>query len=529
MNTIVNKNLSRIIPLLTICLTALFSVLYATGWTSWSGAASFCAVAVSLIIGLFRPQASFWCMIAFLPLEMLNILPESAPFHLRFYQLFAVSAALGYSVQFVRGKVTYKAVRFVWQDAALFVFAACSVAGAIFSGESEAIRLSIIVMSFLLVYGISRLFVRSLEDIELAAIHFFGAFFITVMVGIWQNWAFMHGGNHGELMPGRPNGVFPEADWFGIYMTLGIALALAFLLFVFEQTGYGRRRILQALTLHEIIFFGSMGLILSVARSAWLGAVVAFGLFFSAVFFRYGVRRWFGSISFSARRVATVVFAFLFAVSFVKVLHLTPFHLSNRLESSGTGLQKITVSCEHAVQLPDAISSLEDLEIYDCRHIPIEQITSEMQSGHFVFEVDRPDPNVSVRFRLWEESVRVIWERPWFGSGWGEIGRRLGADENGHIFNASNIFLEVWIGSGVFGFVAFCSVILSVGVAGIRLALRKETRVAGAGILVVAAAVIVPNVFNSGHLVGFFWVWMGISVAATRIFLEGDTAFRNRS
>lgn len=529
MKNSVNIRVRRAAPLLTATATLLFSVLYASGWTSWNDAANVFLVAVFLGAGVYRPKGMFWGMIAFLPLELLNIFPESFPFQVRLYQLSAVSAGIGYVVQLLRKEPGYTFFRVRWQDGALFVFGIFGIVSAFVSGELEAMKLSVIIVSFIYIYGVVRLFVRSEKDIEMAAVYFFGSFFVTALLGIWQNWMFMHGGVHGEFMPGRPNALFSEADWFGMYMALGISFAFALLLSVFEQTGYSRRRILQALTLHESIFFGFVALILSVARSAWLGAVAAFAVFSGAVIFRYGVQQLFGTLSFSAKRIATAVFVFLVAAGFVVGLKLTPFNVFDRLESSGTGLQTITVSCEQPVQLPEVIDRTEDLETYRCRHIPIEQIVSEVQAERIVTEVKRPDPNVAIRSKLWKESFRIIGDSPWIGSGWGEVGRRLGTDENGHRFNASNIFLEAWIGSGAIGFLAFISIIISLGIFGARCAMRSETRVIGAGMLIVMAAIIVPNLFNSGHLIGFFWVWLGVSIAVTDMFSEKSRTLKRIS
>jgi hypothetical protein len=325
-------------------------------------------------------------------------------------------------------------------------------------------------------------------------------------------------------MVGRPNATFSEADWLGLFtiFALGAGLAiLTFLLDVFSESERERGGIISSwryssqvslvgltLTLTFVV------LLLSVARSAWLGAVVLTEVFFIGILLSFGIKRirlvWKKAANFAL----VVAIAFFLACIIVKVFDLSPFQFWNRIQSTGSGLQKITVSCYSAdTILPKKIGTLTELEQNGCRHIRLEDIVSERQAGRFIQEVFRPDPNVSIRQEIYGRVWRVIAEHPLLGIGWGSSAVFLGTDEQGTGLNASNMFLEVWLGSGLVGLIAFVAwwvLIMYGAVWGYRQSQNGVEWAFALCMCSVMTGVTVFNLFNSGVLLGFFFILLSL-------------------
>jgi hypothetical protein len=206
--------------------------------------------------------------------------------------------------------------------------------------------------------------------------------------------------------------------------------------------------------------------------------------------------------------------ALAIAIAAVYVFHLTDFQLFNRAKSTGTGLQKITISCGKEIDLPQNITDTAELKRYGCRHIDLEEIESEKAAKNYVREIYRNDPNVDIRSRIYQKSWQEIKKHPILGIGWGSIGPILGQDERGASLNASNIFLEIWLGAGLVGLLAFISILLYIlfrAIAGYYQAQSTEQKAASIFIISSWFGLIVFNLFNAGIFLAFFWVWLGIS------------------
>ena len=137
----------------------------------------------------------------------------------------------------------------------------------------------------------------------------------------------------------------------------------------------------------------------------------------------------------------------------------------------------------------------------------------------------------------------VIYQKSWeeikkyliLGVGYGSITQFLGADQRGAGLNESNIFLQIWAGSGIFGLIAFIVLIGYFFVYSFRRVspicpLRldrieaspmnkiigcpvvKDDFEKAVNVFVVLgiAALIIPNLFNAGMLMGIMWLAMSI-------------------
>jgi hypothetical protein len=198
------------------------------------------------------------------------------------------------------------------------------------------------------------------------------------------------------------------------------------------------------------------------------------------------------------------------------VFHLTPFDIVDRGESVSSGLQKITVSClSPDTVLPRILHTGDELASNGCRHILLEEIAEEERSGYSVQEVYRPDPNITIRKHIYAQSFGLIKQYPLTGIGFGNVSHFLGIDGNGRGLNASNVFLEVWIGAGLLGFTLFLifwfsfPIVLLKHIA--RITQPKDSVVA-MSLFAAWVALSVFNAFNSGLLLGSLWIFFAMLV-----------------
>ena len=166
---------------------------------------------------------------------------------------------------------------------------------------------------------------------------------VTLFV-FYQMLAARNGWSDFQVMAGRANGTFTEPDWLGIYLAL--SLAIIFWLKLYSKEGDSKLmaarvswHFFYSSVTNILIFLTFLTLILTVARSAWLGAVaVGIGYLFLSLLTREG---W---LKVAKRGLSVIVLATLaFGLAFGA--GLSGFHFGNRVASSVSGMQKITVSC----------------------------------------------------------------------------------------------------------------------------------------------------------------------------------------
>jgi O-antigen ligase len=481
-------------------------------------------VGVSLImlaigVGVFRPLFALLLAAGMIGMETVSIVPESVGLTVRPYQVLLFSAFLGWCVQRFRRQDRRDAFfHFSLADGGVALVVLGGFVSSMFSEYvAQSFRISVIVFSFALLYFIIRLLVRSSRDFQkVVAAFLFGAFFSSIFA-IVQNISFLRNwGLWDAVMPGRPNAFFSEADWLGLF--LAVALIVAWSLYVFAYCGVfqekykmrsserGMKKRDFLLGVFSVVVLSAF--IIAVSRSAWLAFLGGFLAMFVSVFFGVGISAW--------KRFVLPVISVGIATILVIAVPLTNFELLNRAQSSVSGLQEITVSCFEEVYLPNRIEAITDLESYGCRHIDLEEISDELAVGHFVSNVLRDDPNVNERKRVWNIAVSTIAKHPLFGVGWGGIAPILGTDPRGVDLNASNLFLSMWLGSGIMGVVGMLMVVIWLTVHSIRMFVSRRNSAFFVGVTTLASLAVfgIYNSFNSSELLGIAWLWLAVSVSA---------------
>jgi hypothetical protein len=492
---------------------------------------------IGLILALYRPGWGFLFFIGTIALENINVAPVDFPISIRPYQFFGAVTIAAVAIRYFSGRLSFKLIKLKWFNYLLVIFAIASFTASYFSIEKGlAFKQSVILVSFVFLYFLVRNYVQTLEDLKKIIPIFLSSSVIVIFYGIWQNVRFAHNLNSFEVMPGRPNATFTEADWLGIYLVFLIACIYTMiyyfsnkdsadkkpLIFNFQFSIFNKFLISKFqifnLFLYLSLITSYVLLILTVSRSAWLGAAIITIIFLKIILTKLSWHpkdwQWKQFINQSVF-LAIALFAAFF---FVYIFHLTNFQLFNRVQSTGSGLQKITISCSLGSStsklLPlKTIKDVSELKIYDCRHINLEDIEKEKAAGMNVYEVYRQDPNVNIRKEIYQKSWNEIKKHPVMGIGWGSIGKILGTDEHGTSLNSSNIILEVWLGSGVVGLLAFVVFLGYILVSCLKNLFKKENGSIILNVFIILAfwAILVPNLFNAGMLLGILWLFFALS------------------
>lgn len=467
----------------------------------------------------YRPGWIFLLLVLSLPLEAANLAPSSLGFDLRPYQLLEISLFLGLLIRFFSKRALPELPKLELPDALLLLIPIGSLPALVNApSTASSFKLSLVLFSLYGLYLLGRIYMRSLDDIRKVLPFVLVPGAIVLCYALFQNIRFLSGFEPFQAMPGRPDGGFPEPDWLGAYLIFLGAVFFSIFTGVFRGRFPGNR------SGYLLAFFSRVAsfillfvvLLMTVARSAWLGAfvsgVVSVGLF---AFMRRDAR-------IAGAYAGSILVAFIFAIALVVLVPLTRFDLLGRTMSTA-GLQEVTVSCHTGsalpAELPERISDVSELGSYDCRHIDLEDIGSEQASGNTIATVLRPDPSIGIRKDIYGTSMGEIGRHPVLGIGWGSISGILGTDDRGAGLNASDVFLEVWLGSGmlgIIGLVGFFAVVLARAARAFRASGPGARFPEGAFpifVLSVVSGLVIFNLFNSGMLLGFFWVLLAVAVS----------------
>lgn len=490
------------------------------------------------LIALYRSGFVFALLIGMLPLETVDLAPVEWGIHIRPYQFLAILLFGAILVRFAMQRIKWPFFSVTFFDIVLWVFLLIPCLMLPFLPSefaSIALKQGIILGSFGLLYFLGRVFLKKESDIRIALLFFLSSIFVILCYSFWQGIRFKVGLPSFEVMSGRPNGTLPEADFLGGLLALIISGMIPFgLSFFFRGAVSMAKKIVFALFLFSL----SLILILSVARSGWLGLTIGMMVGTILSLFHHGVLKalrnldmgFFWKIVFGKLFVGVPILVAFFVVI---VFHLTAFDVFDRGKSVSSGLQKITVSCDRSdVVLPEILSPLDELTRSGCRHILLEEREKEVASGHIVREVYRLDPNISTRKHIYAESWKLIREYPITGIGFGNVSHFLGTDGNGRGLNASNVFLEVWIGTGLLGFIVFLVFWFSFPIAFLWRILRasdERSTVMEISLLSAWVATTVFNLFNSGLLLGSLWVFFAVLVWSVTSFGSKASKSEGRS
>lgn len=493
-----------------------------------------------LLLGLaiYRPGWAFLFFIGSLALENINVAPKGFGISIRPYQLLGFVTIISLFIGFFTKRFAFSFPKWKWQDGLILIFLIAgfiSALGALHKGV--ALKQSAIIASFGMLYFLVRIYIQSLSDLKKILPFFFSSAIIVCFYGIWQSLRFMQGFDSFEVMLGRPNGTFAEADWYGIYLVFVLASLYGLIYYLSKKLSVNIHQSLEQLTknmklmtddrLLMTIYYKRLALLyagivllitslmLTVSRSAWLGVGFVFFVFLIIILtdgkWRISTWKWKKMLG----QFICIAVSALASLFLIWMFHLTNFQLGSRAVSTG-GLQKITISCardQNLILPPQKINNLEELPQYGCFHIKLEDITKEKEQGNIILEVYRPDPNVNIRREIYRKTITELKVNPFLGIGWGNIGYILGNDERGTGLNSSNIFLETWLGAGIVGFISLTVLLGYIFMLSFLNFMKERKMISMAFLLLAWVGFVTPNLFNAGIFLGFFWVYLAIAIS----------------
>lgn len=502
---------------------------------------------ILLMLALYRPGWMFLIFVGTIPLENINLASANLAITIRPYQFFGVLIIMAIIVRLLLRRSNFVLAKLKWPDYLVILITLSgflSLMGA--QNKLLSLKLAIIFTSFVMLYFLTRNYVQNIQDIKKILPFFLSSAIMVVLYGIWQNIIFLRGLVSFETMPGRPNATFTEADWLGIFLVLILAMVYALifyfykermreklkageeiknyansssfqipLLFPFFQRGRRKKKLLVTgcWLLVALIY---ILLILTVSRSAWLSAliitIIFIGVFLSDL--RKSNWKWKATFYLKLKILASLILS----VAIIYVFHLTNFQLFNRVQSTGSGLQEITVACKneqgaHQLRQLQYLKQVEQLEHFGCRHINLEDIKNEKVAGNIVMTVYRPDPNVAIRGQIYQRSWQEIKNHSILGIGWGSMRAIFGQNKYGHSFNSSNIFLQTWLGSGIVGLLSLLILLFYLLYKAIKsYYFAEELPVKSWNLFIILSwfGIVTANLFNAGIFLGFFWIWLGM-------------------
>ncbi|EKE20176.1 MAG: hypothetical protein ACD_8C00046G0001 [uncultured bacterium] len=529
------KNAIKTYLILANVILACFAIWFANvGFLPFKNAGDFgFFVVLCALLALYRPGWAFTLFIGSLALENINLAPVAFGVQIRPFQLLLTVLILALLGRYLTKKMPAPKGEFwpkwTWIDLLPVLFVVGGFVSALASvNKGMSFKQAIVAASFVGIYFLTRIFVQSFEDLKRIAPFFLSTGVVVCLYAIWQNLAFSYGWNSFEVMPGRPNGTFVEADWLGVYIVFLLAIVLSMFHLLRKKSSIMSCQSSSCVFLYVFLFLIFITLFLTVSRSAWIGAVIViFGYLKLALFYGKSdsqkvAGKFWGNFWILMKQkwnwigwlleFGKIFLIVLVAVGFIYIFKLTSFQLGQRAQSTG-GLQKITISCEIGKSAPEKIAKIEELEAYSCKYINLEDIDREMLSGRVIQEVSRPDPNVGIRASIYRVVFEQIKSHPVLGTGWGSISEILGNDSRGAGLNASNLFLEVWLGSGLIGFLSLVILFGYIFVFSIFSFVKsKGENFDLVFVMLGLFAIIIPNLFNSGIFLGFVWVFLGVAV-----------------
>jgi hypothetical protein len=499
-----------------------------------------------LALAIFRPGWAFLFFIGMIPLENINLAPENWGVMIRPYQFIGALTIVAIVIRFFSKKLNFELIKLKWYDLPIILLNIGGVLGLINApNRISSLKLLLVLVSFSILYFLTRNFIQNFEDLKKIIPLFLSSSAVVVVYGIWQNFRFRYELPSFEVMLGRPNSTFSEPDWLGMYLALLISFIYIMMYTIFntrneryvEDDIFKTKHLFFAF-LYVLLFSSYILLIIIVTRSAWLGALAATFFFLFAILtqLRFIFKKmptnddgWQWGKMFEMKMI--IIPLFVIAVVLVYCFHLTNFQLVSRVQSTASGLQKITVSCgfpsgmhKKMLRLKSndvfRIENLDELKGYNCKHINLEEIEKEQKVGRIIYDVYRPDPNIAIRLKIYQKSLQEIKNHPILGIGWGSISDILGKDNRGEKLNSSNIFFEAWLGSGILGVVSILflfAYVLLTAVKKYYFSTTLENKFIALFLFVSSFAIIIPNLFNAGIFLGFLWVWLAVAIFLSKI------------
>jgi len=309
---------------------------------------------------------------------------------------------------------------------------------------------------------------------------------INSLYAIYQNVAFNLGWPNFEVMAARPNGFFPEPDWLGVYLALGM---IPFLVAVAKDKRQKLPRILQKCPpLYIFLLLGMTALTITVARASWLAVIAEMGVIGLIFLYRKGFMP---TLKIGGVFLSLIVLPLIL----ISVLHLSRFNIPDRFRS--------IFLKEHIITEAVNPNTGEKFKIN------LEEKGAYRNQGYQIVEEYTGDENVASREEKAASTWDIIRQHVLVGSGLG-----ITLINTNYQHNANNLFLEWWASAGLGGLLLIVGLILYLLYQG-GLLIKSDSRKA-ALILAGTIGFVIVNLFNASIFLAFAWFYLAWLLTTTR-------------
>lgn len=436
----------------------------------------------------------FYCFIFLIPFEIYTVHVGSFV-ELRFYQI-AVLLLLGLvGYRYARGQISAAELLRLFRSpmSRLFVVFVLCAAVSLWNSPNilRGVQETLVLISFLVIYWVTMFHVNQKKDLDGVFYVALASSLVTALIALAQVVAYKMGLELIEVMPGRPNSILPEPDWLGFFMVFSLVILLIVPFLRRSEKDWRLVRLFDKRYLTyglQALFF--IVIILTIARASWLAATAVIGAYLLITFIDDN-----NPFLMPIAQGVRIFFVFLLSLGIIYSLHLTPFSLKNRALSIVTGQEVHAVMTDPETGKEVSIKKSE-IENYTKKGIEVKQKKVE-------------DINISRRTESFTDNFDIILKHPLLGIGFGGIETVFGKG-----VNANNIFMEVWIATGTLGLIIFLLVLYCLVREWVVYFVKRRNRQNTAYLLFVIlglVAMVIPNMFNSGLFLGFFWIYLGLA------------------
>lgn len=444
----------------------------------------------------------FFLLIFLIPFELYKVELLRGIISLRPYQIVTAVLLVLIGYYSVKGKIKIDELRAPFRSsitklfAVFFLVSIISIANAL--DVKNSIQETLVLLSFLAIYWLVLFFVRSKNDMYGMAHTLLVSSFLVSIFALVQVIAYKFGLELIEVMPGRPNSFFPEPDWLGFFMVFALALFISVhgtrQPFLDETMFHAMPSMVRTFhspyvhVLFQVLLY--IVIILTIARASWLAAIGVTGLYLLLMFLNK--ENHFRSAFLEGGKMIGMV---LISLGIIYALSLTPFSLKNRFLSIVTGqeVHAVVTDPETGKEI-----SIDKKRIEDYKKKGVEVKTRRVE-----------DVNILRRTESFTDNFDIVLKHPFLGIGFGGIENAFGEG-----VNANNIFMEIWIATGTLGLIVFMTVFYCIVREWCVLYFKNRSESRNVYLLFVIlglVAIVIPNIFNSGIFLGFFWVYLGLA------------------
>ena len=193
-------------------------------------------IILTFAFAFYRPGWAFLFFVGAIVLENITLIPKEIGLMIRPYQLLGFLILLAVAIRFFTKRLNFTLPKLKWYDAAIILVGLSSFLSILIAeNRFLSLKLSIVICSFVALYFLTRIFIQDTEDVFKIVPFFLGSSLVVIFYGIWQNILFSKGLNSFEVMPGRPNATFAEADWLGIFLVLFITIIYSLIFYFYVK------------------------------------------------------------------------------------------------------------------------------------------------------------------------------------------------------------------------------------------------------------------------------------------------------